>query len=130
MKTSHRSLSGSSARTSHFRIAQKTTAVQREERAYTSDSTAENQNESEKAYAIAPITPAAMICQRTAPAGSVPDSPNVLRTRAVIVQHRNSTVSPLARADPKFIQYAIRAASPNARLEITFCNMRNKGAPG
>ncbi len=39
----------SSAIFSHFKIAQKTTAVKKEEVAYTSPSTAENQNESENA---------------------------------------------------------------------------------
>ena len=50
--------SASSVHSSHLRIAQKTTAVKREDVAYTSPSTAENQKESENAYANAPTTPA------------------------------------------------------------------------
>ena len=43
MSTIHRRLPGSSARVSHLRMAQKTSAVNRELRAYTSPSTALNQ---------------------------------------------------------------------------------------
>ena len=44
MSTSQRSLCGWSATSSHFRISQNTTAVNSDEKAYTSPSTAENQN--------------------------------------------------------------------------------------
>lgn len=45
----------------HFNMAQKTMAVNKEEVAYTSPSTAENQKESENMYAKAPTRPAAII---------------------------------------------------------------------
>ena len=47
-----------SATSSHFKIHQNVTAVKKEDIAYTSPSTAENQNESEKVYARAPTKPA------------------------------------------------------------------------
>src|SRR5690606_5612381 len=101
MKISQRSAPGSSAWFSHLKIAQKTMAVQSEERAYTSDSTAENQNVSEKVYASAPTSPLPMI-RKIFPAFS---SPDCFRTsflaRAVMVQKRNRIVNPLARTDPK-----------------------------
>ena len=51
----------SSATSSHLSIAQNTAAVKNDDVAYTSPSTAENQNESEKVKASAPVAPAAII---------------------------------------------------------------------
>src|SRR5690606_12486955 len=111
-------------------MAQNTTAVQRDDIAYTSDSTAENQNVSENVYAKAPTAPAPRICTSLPSVGSAPRGTMVFRTKAVIVQNRKSIVRPLDTAEPKFIQNAIRISSPNARLENTFCSIRNRGAPG
>src|SRR5690606_6181620 len=132
ISTSHLSACGSSARASHFNIAQNTTAVQREDIAYTSDSTAENQNVSVKAYASAPTTPEAITTNSCGELNSAwSDVPtNTLRAKAVIVQNRKRIVKPLQTTDPIFIQNAIRDVSPIAKLENRFCIIKNRGAPG
>src|SRR5690606_2548674 len=132
ISTSHRSDCGSSARTSHFKIAQNTTAVQSDDIAYTSASTAENQNVSVKAYASAPTAPEAIIINicnvLSAAFRSLPT--NTLRASAVIVQNRKRMVKPLQTAEPTFIQNAIFVGSPSARFENTFSTIKKSGAPG
>ena len=60
MSIIHLSACLSPAASSHLSIAQKTRAVKKADDAYTSPSTAENQNESVKEYATAPTAPAAI----------------------------------------------------------------------
>ena len=57
ISTIQRRAYGSSARSYQTVMSQNTTAVNREDIAYTSPSTAENQNVSEKAYTSAPTRP-------------------------------------------------------------------------
>src|SRR5690606_28835619 len=103
MNISQRSAPGASACASHFRIAQNTTAVQREDMAYTSVSTAENQNVSEKVYANAPTNPAPMIWNYWAVviSGSLA---SIFFANAVMVQNKKVMVRALESADPTFIQ--------------------------
>src|ERR1043165_6650027 len=62
-KINHRLAVLSSSMTSHFKTAHTTNAVKNDGMEYTSASTAENQNESEKQYANEPISPAPMSVQ-------------------------------------------------------------------
>ena len=70
---------------------QKVIAVKKEDIAYTSPSTAENQNESENVYARAPIIPLP-ITAYVLPI-SKDSFKKILRPNAVIVQNKNSIVS-------------------------------------
>src|SRR5882757_8975832 len=118
---------GSSAWASHFNMAQKTTAVQSDDKAKTIVSTAENQNVSVKVKAKAPIKPAAIIIQVC----EVPNSPAFLSSsflaRAVMVQNKNIMVAPLANADIKLVKNGTLALSPIDNSEKAFPSMANKG---
>ncbi len=70
IRTIHLSAPGCSDWCSHFSIIQKTSAVKKEESAYTSPSTALYQKESLKVYARAPTTPAAMTVKICCPVSS------------------------------------------------------------
>src|SRR5678815_1481612 len=83
---------------SHFNAAQKTTAVKKEERAYTSLSTALYQNESEKQYAKAPTTPAAIIENVCSPVNSSAVLCNSFFAKCVMLQNKNKMVKPLDNA--------------------------------
>src|SRR5690606_37695773 len=133
MKINQRSAPSSSARTSHFNIAQNTTAVHKEDMAYTSDSTAENQNVSEKAYANAPTKPApitTIVCVEVREVVRFALPRNILRPKAVIDQNKKRIVNPELTAEPTFIQYASCDLSPIAIFENMFWIIKNKGAPG
>ena len=58
-----------SATFSHLRMAQNTSAVNRLDKAYTSPSTALNQNESLNVYAKAPMAPAPSTATAAPPSG-------------------------------------------------------------
>src|SRR5690606_6915364 len=111
---------------SHFRASHTTAAVQSEDMAYTSDSTAEYQNVSVKLKAKAPTVAAKSIGNVYRSAAS----PQHFRPKALMVQNRNVMVNPLHTAEPAFIQNAICSTSPPAKLEKMFCNIKNNGAPG
>jgi hypothetical protein len=110
-------------------MPQKTSAVTSEEIAYSSPSTAENQNVSENAYASAPNIPLPMI------AGTCFDSralsfTNTFRTRWVMVQKRNKIANALHRADRMFIINAALEVSPPAKSVAILPIIINRGAPG
>src|SRR6267154_5956857 len=101
----------SSSMTSHFRIPQTTNAVNNEDIAYTSASTAENQNESENAYANAPTVPA-LSSNHFPSSTSFFDAVNNLRPNKTIDQKRNKIVNALATALMILIAYATLVTSP------------------
>src|SRR5690606_36427073 len=106
MKIMYRFSSRGSLITSHLRNAQITMAVKKEDMAYTSDSTAEHQKLSVKAYDKAPMMPApirVMVWPLLTVSVSMWKSflPN-----KVIDQNRNKIVNPENSALPTFIQYA------------------------
>ena len=79
-------------------MAQKTAAVNKDDIAYTSPSTAENQNESEKVNARAPTNPAPQIAiefdeERASPLFSI-----ILLPKWVMVQNRKRIVNAEQRA--------------------------------
>ena len=99
MKMIQRSEPFSSATISHLRIAQNTMAVKNDDEAYTSPSTAENQNESENVYAKAPTIPLPNIVRIVHVLISF--SPlwfQIFLPKAVIVQKRNKMVNALISA--------------------------------
>jgi hypothetical protein len=115
---------------SHFKIAQKTTAVKSEELAYTSPSTAENQNVSENIYARDPTTADPKIKAISLNPGSVLLLISILRTRCVMVQKRKRIVNALARPDREFTNRAtISLLFPASKVNIRPTS-RKKGAPG
>src|SRR3569833_3360140 len=97
MKTIHLSAPGSSARASHFSIAQKTVAVHKADMANTIVSSDENQKVSLKANASATTTPApntkTSFCAVISPLLVI-----ILRATFTMVQNRNKTVAALASA--------------------------------
>ena len=98
----HRFDSASSAHSSHLRIDQKTIAVKREDVAYTSPSTAENQNESEKVNANSPTKPVPIMEIISEVEILSSDETIIFFARWVIVQKRNNMVKALAKADKAF----------------------------
>ena len=117
-----------SATSSHFKIHQNVTAVKKEDIAYTSPSTAENQNESEKVYASDPITPAAITENIFGKENSFEVNINFL-PKAVIVQKRNRIVNELQIADIILIDIAtsdvaglVASKPPSANNEKTLPN--------
>src|SRR3569833_251295 len=103
MKTLHLSAPGSSARASHFSIAQKTEAVHKADKANTIVSSDENQKVSLKANASAPTTPApntkTCYCAVISPLRVIN-----LRATRTMVQYRNITVAALASAQAIFVK--------------------------
>ena len=113
---------------SHLSIAQKTTAVKKEESAYTSASTALYQKESENVYARAPTTPAAIIPTILSVVNGPPSFCTILRAKWVMLQNKNKIVKPLASALIRLIPVAAFMGSKgtiNKRPSNT-----NRGAPG
>ena len=107
MSISHLSEPSSSALSYHLSMSQNTTAVNNDDEAYTSPSTALNQNVSLNVYANAPTAPApsrAIICAKLSGATS-------FFARAVIVQNRNRIVNAEASADNAFTHIATCDAS-------------------
>ena len=94
MRTIQRLAYGESACSYHFVMAQNTMAVNNDDIAYTSPSTAENQNVSEKQYASAPTIPAPYMAIAL-DTGQEPSSDGFtsLFPRKTIVRYRNITVS-------------------------------------
>jgi hypothetical protein len=117
-----------SVSSSHFKIAQKMSAVNRDDIAYTSPSTAENQNESVKVYDNEPIIPLpkiAIIC----PFDNILDFfKAIFFDRSVIDQNINNIEAELERAETLFIHTAtFSGAAKNEKiLPISI----NNGAPG
>src|SRR5512133_2385446 len=111
-------------------MAQKTTAVKSEEVAYTSPSTAENQNVSEKAYARAPVSPAPSTAITLPVVKSASDFIMILRARCVTVQNRNMIVRALASPDMAFTIIATFETSPPAKFAKKRARIMKRGAPG
>src|ERR1700722_17330061 len=99
-------------------MSQKTQAVKHCELAYTSASSPENQNESEKAYANAPTMPAP-ITVRMAPSVSSPDFNAIFFPIAVMVQNKNNTANVFINADMQFsITDTSRTSPPEKSVNI------------
>ena len=113
---------------SHFKIAQNTIAVKKEEHAYTSPSTALYQKESEKQYAKAPTAPAAIIAKMLLLLSVPPFFKISFRAKWVIDQNKKSIVNPLAKALMVFTPTAALCAS-NGSVKILPINTKS-GAPG
>ena len=133
ISTIHLSAPGSSAVCSHFKIAQNTIAVKNELIAYTSPSTALNQNESVKVYAKAPMMPAPIIptsCRLVSSLLFLRSPKAIRRAKCVIVQNKNKMVKPLASALITFTALAaVIGLSPNNTINTLPINT-NSGAPG
>jgi hypothetical protein len=108
---------------------QKTTAVNKDDMAYTSASTAENQNESDTAYAMAPIKPAPRIkilwlfevCQ---------DEEKIFLQNHVMVQNKNMMVSALAIPDEALTISAMWLLSEPANKDAMHPINKKSGLPG
>ena len=111
-------------------MAQNTRAVNNDDVAYTSASTAENQNVSEKAYARAPVSPAAIIAIVCPNFGSEPDDAIIFFARWVMVQKRNIIVNALARADMIFDVEGYFAETSETKRLKNLASIINIGAPG
>src|SRR6478609_10172096 len=88
----------SSSIESHFKMHHTTTAVEKDDMAYTSASTAENQNESENAYVSEPTMPDANSSHFFSSDSNNCETPISLRPNNTIDQKRNRTVKALANA--------------------------------
>ena len=130
MKTIHLSAPGSSAWASHFKMAQKTTAVQNDERANTMVSTAENQKVSVNVKVKAPTRPPPIIRMSLVVSGTSSFLSNNFFARAVMVQKRNMMVAPLARAEPILVKKGTLVLSPIEKSEKNFPSIANRGYPG
>ena len=120
-----------SARFSHFRMSQNTSAVQNEENAYTSPSTAENQKVSLHAYMSAPHIPDANITVIFSGLISCASSLTIRRfTRWVMVQNRSNMVAALSSPDMALTISATLVTSPNAKLAKNRAASMNMGLPG
>ena len=129
MRIIHRSACGLSATSSHFNISQNTTAVKSEEYAYTSPSTALNQNVSLNVYANAPTTPEPMMVTNCGSVISCPSFTTIFRAKCVMLQKRNRMVNPLKRADIVFTIFATAPGSDASWVNRFAVSMKN-GAPG
>ena len=117
---------GWSATFSHFKMAQNTRAVNRLESAYTSPSTALNQNESLKVYANAPMTPEPNTANMDPPLGS--SSPDNLLAKWVMLQNRKRMVNELLNTD-KLLAASAAVSGPIGIIKKRANSMKN-GAPG
>ena len=124
----HRRCPGSSATFSHFKMAQNTSAVNNEDNAYTSPSTAENQKLSLNVYANAPTAPAPMTAQRSAVLASPEGSAIIFFAKCVMLQKRNKMVNELLRAESELAKTA--AVSGVAKIIKKRARSMKKGAPG
>ena len=130
MKRIQRLASASSSTSSHLNAAQTTMAVKKEDIAYTSASTAENQKLSEKVYTKAPINPDN---NRIMLSDLVNESKvlfKILRPMRTIVQCKNKMVKALDTTDIIFTQKATRLTSPRANNENMRPINKKSGAPG
>ena len=130
MKRIHRLASASSSTSSHLNAAQTTMAVKKEDIAYTSASTAENQKLSEKVYTKAPINPDNKSIMLS---GLVKESKvlfKIFRPMRTIVQCKNKIVRALDTTDIIFTQKATRLTSPRANKENMRPINKKRGAPG
>ena len=130
MKRIQRLASASSSTSSHLNAAQTTIAVKKEDIAYTSASTAENQKLSEKVYTKAPINPDN---NRMILSDLVNESKvlfKILRPIRTMVQCKNKMVKALDTTDIIFTQKATRLTSPRANKENMRPINKKSGAPG
>ena len=130
MKRIHRLASASSSTNSHLNAAQTTMAVKKDDIAYTSASTAENQKLSEKVYTKAPINPDNKSIMLS---GLVNESKvlfKIFRPMRTIVQCKNKIVRALDTTDIIFTQKATRLTSPRANKENMRPINKKRGAPG
>ena len=111
-------------------MAQNTNAVKKEESAYTSPSTALNQNESLNVYAKAPTAPAAIVVKVCEAVNCSPVFTNILRAKCVTLQKRNKIVPALANALIKFTALAAVCPLSPKRIIKKRPNSTNNGAPG
>src|ERR1051326_2070542 len=128
MNTSQRSARGLSS-ASQRRMAQNTSAVKKDDMAYTSLSTAENQNESEKQYAIEPTRPVPMMAHMRPSVSSCPIARMSLRPSRVSDQNMKRMVPALARADMVLSREATVAGLLANREKRRPMSMK-VGAPG
>ena len=115
-----------SASFSHFKIAQNTKAVKRLDRAYTSPSTALNQNESLNAYAKAPTAPEPNTASTFPWLNSF--SPVSRLAKWVMLQNKNRTVKELLSTERPLAAKAA-VSGPMGTIRKRASNMK-KGAPG
>jgi len=101
---------------SHFKIAQNTAAVKNDESAYTSPSTAENQNESVKVKAMAPTNPLPQMLICSALDNS--SEGKSLRAKCTILQYSSIIDPALASADKELTINAAFDVS-GAKIENT-----------
>ena len=127
IKINQRVLCFSWATPSHLTMAQNTKAVKRDDMAYTSPSTAENQNESEKVKARAPTSPLPITAYKPAFVNSPERRANFL-AKAVIVQKRKRMVKELQSDDMTFT--IIAEFSGEEKIVKKRVIMRKSGAPG
>ena len=112
-------------------MSQNTRAVQNDEKAYTSPSTAENQNVSLHVYTNAPHKPEPRIAMVFGKEISVASSATTRRlAKWVMLQNKNSIVPALRSADIVFTQYAASDASPPAKFTKNLAASINIGLPG
>src|SRR5699024_10818168 len=130
IKTIQRSTWGCSACSSHIKAAQNIIAVKKEESAYTSPSTAENQKESVKVKANAPTTPAPIIAIVFSEEIVSPVFTINLLAKCVMVQKRNKIVIPLDTADIKLTLLAAVCGPAPVKMMKRRANIKKKGAPG
>src|ERR1044072_2849735 len=128
MSTSQRSLLGSSATFSHLSIAQKTAAVNKDDNAYTSPSSAENPAESVNAYESAPTAPATRIKMNVSFVNSSCTRSTNFFARCVMLQNKNKAVNALANADMVLMQAATCSRFPKS--EKNLATSKKNGAPG
>ena len=102
---------------SHLNIAQNTKAVKNDDIAYTSASTAENQNESVKVKESAPVKPES----NTNKMLLILSVLMIFDVRWVIVQKRNNIVKALDTTLRKLMANAIFSRFPNAKREKMIC---------
>ena len=108
---------------------QKMTAMNNDEKAYTSASTAENQKESETAYAVAPTKPAPRI-EILVELDVTQVVANIFRQNHVIVQNKNMIVRALSIAEAELINRVIWPGFDPASKEAIRPINRNNGFPG
>ena len=105
---------------SHLNIAQNTKAVKNDDIAYTSASTAENQNESVKVKESAPVKPES----NTSKILLILSVLMIFDVRWVIVQKRNNIVKALDTTLRKLMANAIFSRFPNAKREKNLPNSK------
>ncbi len=113
---------GSPASRSQRVAAHNTSATNKDDRAYTSASTAENQNESVKAKASAPTREASKIAGVSRGA--------IFSINQTEIQNSSITVPALDRADTQLIIPAACSTCPKLNKAKTRPSNINRGAPG